>query len=287
MTSQFVNDHLMSELIDAHVRHLRAANQSEDTIRSRIRLLRALHDFLPFGLAYASTEELEAFLQSNPEWKAWTKATYGTHIRSFFAWANGRYLAGDPAAAMAVPRKPRGAPHPVTDEELATALARSPEPWRTAIMLAAYAGLRVSELVGVHREHVTQETIRIMRAKGGDPANVDTHPAIWEMVKGRPRGPLCQYVDGRAAGRPVRRDWIFRHERAHFDGIGLAAVTMHRFRHWFGTMLLEGGANIRTVQDALRHRSIVSTEGYTLARGGQRRLAIRSLPAPTQHPDEN
>lgn len=273
----------MSELISAHARHLRASNQSSATIESRVRLLKALHNDLPFGLAYASTEELEDWVQSDPTWSDWTRATYAMHIRGFYRWANGRYLHGDPTMEMARPRTPDCVPNPVTDDELATALRLSPEPWYTAIMLAAFAGLRASELSGVRREHVTERTIRIVRAKGGNPASVDTHPLIWTLAEPRRPGPLAVRPDGKA----INAKWIATNGRAHFDGIGLPAVTMHRFRHWFGTTLLNGGADLRTVQEALRHRSIISTQGYTLVGGGQRRLAIRSLPTPAEHPQEH
>ena len=273
----------VSELIDAHVRHLRAARKSPHTITGRVRALRALHAWLPFGLAYASTDELEEWLGHDPDWSSWTMYTYAGHVRGFYRWANGRVLAGDPAADMARPRTPHGVPRPVTDEELQIALARSREPWFTAIILAAYAGLRVAELCGVHREDVTEDTIHIRQAKGGDPAAVDTHPIVWELVQGRPRGPLCRHP----RGRPLTPRWVGDNGRAHFDALGLPEVTMHRFRHWFGTALLEGGNDLRTVQESLRHRSIISTQGYTLVRGGQRRLAIRSLPTPAEHPDEH
>lgn len=272
----------MSELISAHERYLKAAGLSPITVDSRVRILWHLHTDLPFGLAYASTEELEDWIQSDPTWSAWTRSTYAMHIRGFYKWANGRFLAGDPAGDMVRPRQPECVPHPVTDEELAIALERSPEPWYTAITLAAYAGLRVSELAGVRREHVTERSIRITRAKGGSPASVDTHPVIWELVEHRPAGPLTVRPDGQQA----TGHWLTARQRAHFDKIGLPGVTMHRFRHWFGTTLLNAGNDIRTVQESLRHRSITSTQGYTLVSGGQRRLAIRSLPTPNQRPHE-
>lgn len=273
----------MSDLVIAFARQQRAAGRSPKTIDCRIRVLKKLHNDLPFGLLYASTDELDDWMQSNPAWSAWTRRTYAIHLRSFYRWANGRYLHGDPTADMVRPRTPAGVPHPVTDNELAIALRRSPEPWFTAITLASFAGLRASELSGVNREHVTEHMIRIVRAKGGDPASVDTHPIIWKLAERRRPGPLAAQSDG----RPINGKWLSDRSRKYFDRIGLPGVTMHRFRHWFGTTLLNGGADLRAVQEAMRHRSITSTQGYTLVSGGQRRLAIRSLPTPTEHPEEN
>lgn len=277
-------DIAVSEMIDAHTRHLRAQGASPRTVADRTRLLRALHTRLPFGLAYAATDELEDWLASDPDWSQWTRCTYANHIRSFYRWANGRWLDGDPAAEMARPRQPDGVPRPVTDAELATALDRAPEPWYTAVSLAAYGGLRIGEIAGLRREDVTADTIWIRRAKGGDPASVDTHPRIWALLKPRPAGPVCV----RPSGRPptVTVTWFTQHERRFFDSIGLPAVVMHRFRHWYATTLLDGGADLRTVQEALRHKRVTSTQRYTAVRGGQRRLAIRSLPDPNQRPSQ-
>ena len=271
----------MSYLIDAHVAHMRAQGLSERTVLAREQILRRLHDDLPLGLAYAATTELEEWL-GRAGWSKSTRATYAMHIRQFYDWASGRALLGDPAADMARPRPPKCLPNPVTDQELALALAKSHEPWRLAITFAAYEGLRVSEIARLDRQDVTEESIRL-RGKGDNPEIIDTHPAVWEEVKDRPPGPLI--VD--KYGRRVHGHWMSAHARHHFDAIGMPQVHMHRFRHWFATSLMEGGANLRTVQEAMRHNSVTSTQIYTKVRNGQRRLAIRSLPTPTEHPEEH
>lgn len=271
----------MSYLIDLHLAHLRARGLSERTVEARGELLRRLHHELPYGLAYAATDELDAWLGGHPKWSRWTRATYAMHVRGFYRWATeAGHLDGDPTADMARPRNPKCLPNPVTDDELVQALERSSDPWQTAILLAAHAGLRVSEIARLDRGDVTEEQIRLV-GKGGDPEVVYTHPVIWEHVRRRPpgrlvRGPSGQTISGR---------WISQHQAAHFRRIGLPTVHMHRFRHWFATTLMDSGASLRTVQESLRHSSITSTQIYTKVRSGQRRLAIRSLPTPvTQSP---
>lgn len=277
----------MSDLIGAHEAHMRAQGLSERTITARVELLWRLHHHLPYGLAYAATPELEAFLAQagltdrERRWSRWTRATYAMHIRGFYRWAAGKVLDGDPTADMARPRGPKCLPNPVTDDELAAALARSGEPWHTAILLAAYAGLRAHEIARLTRADITEDAIRV-RGKGDNPEIIDTHPYLWAALRDRPPGPVVTHD-----GHPVTAKWISAHARHHFDAIGLPAVHMHRFRHWFGTTLLDCGASTRTAQKALRHASVMSTEIYTEVRSGQRRLAIRSLPAPTQTPAGN
>ena len=271
----------MSELIEAHLGFLEAEKKSPRTIESRGTVLRQVHAFLPYGLAYAATEELNDFLASDPTWSTWTVCTYAMHLRGFFRWGIAAgYLEGDPTTGMAKPKHPDVVPRPVTEEELGHALHHAHEPWFTIIMLCAFAGLRASEAAGVRREHVTHDTIYIEKAKGGSPASIDTHDLIWELVRHRPRGPLAFTP----RGRPVTGRWLMTRERIFFDSIGMPDVTLHRFRHRYGTALRNAGHDLFEVQAAMRHRSIQSTVGYTLVSGGQRRLAIRSLPSPVRPP---
>jgi integrase/recombinase XerD len=53
--------------------------------------------------------------------------------------------------------------------------------------------------------------------------------------------------------------------------------TPHALRHWFGTGLLAGGADLRTVQECLRHQSVATTQIYTRAPDDRRHEAIAGL----------
>lgn len=277
------DDVAMSDLIPAHLAHLRASGYSEHTITSRAELLRRVHAALPYGLAYAATDEIESWLATKG-WSQWTRCTYAMHIRGFYRWATrgGGLLDGDPTAEMAHPRTPRCLPNPVDDADLAAAMIHSGEPWYTAILLAAAAGLRADEIARLRREDVTEATITV-QGKGGEPGIVDTHPQVWAHVQHRSAGPLVTDQHG----RPVTGRWLSAHARHHFDSIGMPHVHLHRFRHWYGTALLDGGANLRTVQEAMRHRSVTSTQGYTMVRNRQRRHAIATLPIPTSTPQSD
>ena len=57
-------------------------------------------------------------------------------------------------------------------------------------------------------------------------------------------------------------------------------ATPHQLRHWYGTQLLEHGADLRTVQELMRHESISSTQIYTLVSPVRRRDAIMLLELP-------
>ncbi|MGE5828491.1 MAG: hypothetical protein ACM30G_09030, partial [Micromonosporaceae bacterium] len=142
----------MSYLIDDYLNQLRG-KVSERTYGAREEVLRRLHNQLPYGIGYAATEQLTAWLDQpcqtpgeEHERRPWTRITYLSHIRAFYRWATEHYeLDGDPSATLTRPRPPQPLPDPVTEEELAVALT-SREPWFTAVVLAAYAGLRCDEI---------------------------------------------------------------------------------------------------------------------------------------------
>lgn len=268
----------MSTLLPAHIRHLQAAGRSPRTIGDRQRVLQAADrsPSLPYGIDQASTDELAAWL-SNPRWSAWTRCTYHRHIAGFYRWATDPAhprLTFDPAAVLVAPRSPDADPKPVTDQELATALARSSDWWQLVIALGAYGGLRASEMAGLRREDVTQAAITIA-GKGNRTKQVPTHPEIWARVRDAGPGSLLG-LRGRAMHKHLPGL-----ARRHFDHIGLPDVHLHRFRHWYATALLMGGADIVTVRDLMRHKSIKTTEAYLGIVDGQRRLAISTLPVPS------
>lgn len=268
----------MSDLIDGHVAHLRAAGQTAKSIRDRTKLLRRLARELPFGLEVVGTEDLESWLgQFGP---GWTLYTYSKHIRGFYCWAASTPggLTFDPAAALPRIRAPKCRPRPLSDAQVAVAL-QLPRPWRTAIILALYGGLRVGAVARLYREHVGRDEMVVHR-KGGDTYMVQTHPAIWAEVRSLGCGPV---VPLRRGGR-FQPDDLSARLSDRLAGAGLPGVTLHRFRHTFGTRLLAETGNLRLVQEALGHEDISSTQIYTEVEKGQLRLAIQKLafPASTQ-----
>lgn len=267
----------MSDLVEAHLDHLRALGRSPRTITERGTVLRRLHAQLPLGIAWAASQEIEAWFAALvvAGASAWTLATYAMHVRGFYRWADGRMLVGDPVADLPRPRCPHSVPDPVTDEELRLSLVRSDDWWQRCIRFATLAGLRASELARLRVEDVRADRILIRRAKGGDPQTVPTHSQLAAIAGAMPPGPL---LPRRLDGDHVSGRGLSVAARKHFDSIGLRAVHLHRFRHRFGTDLLRQGVDVRVVQELLRHRSIRSTQGYTLVVDAQREAGVRRLP---------
>jgi len=272
----------MSDYVDVHTMHIKAAGAAQRTVHDRERLLRFADGHMPHGLVRCTTQEIEEFL-ANATWERETRATYWGHLAGFFAhMASGAdpYLTINPMADMKRPRVPEGVPNPVTNEELTLALERSDAKWRLRIVLAAYAGLRVAEIAAMQRQRISRSTIHVVDGKGGRDAYIPTRPEVWELVEPMPPGPLMR----KRNGGPATGAWLSVMARAHFNSIGLPHVHMHRLRHWTATALTAQGVDVRTTQTIMRHRSLATTARYIQISERQRREAITALPSLTPSP---
>jgi len=268
----------MGYLIDEHADHLRSAGCSPVTVDSRTRLLRSVHNYLDHGLAYASTTQLEAYLSGlvRRGRSRNTIVCYSAHLRGFFRWADhAGYLDGDPTLAMKRPKPPRFAPKPITWAQLVTALTLAPEPWFTVFALAYYEGLRAAEIAAIRRQDITQDMLYVPNGKGGQPAAVPTHPYVWSLTCDLPPGRLFPGATPRSISQGAVRQ---------FKRLGLVEVSVHRLRHTFATDMLAAGADLRTVQDNLRHASVATTQAYTYVTGERKRAAVIALPVPSRTP---
>jgi integrase/recombinase XerD len=273
-------DHRMSnDYLEEHLTHLKAERISPHTIESRRSVCRQLNNWLPFGLIYAATEQIEAWLADLVDrgLSPFTSSVYVYHVKAFFAWVcEAGKLDGNPAATIRQPRAPQCIPNPITEDELSRALTLLPDRIRTAFILAAFAGLRVSEIAACRRKHLTPETLLVPCGKGGNPGVVPMHPYVWAELSDRPDGLLI--VDD--WGQQVTGHWITVHARKQLDKIGLHGVRCHRARHRYGTLIQEMQGDIRVTQKCLRHTRVTSTEGYTLVSDAKRVAAVALLPVP-------
>jgi integrase/recombinase XerC len=282
----------MNDLIADHVRHIRPRLARATTVVDREELLRRMDRDLPMGLVRATVEELEDWLAgpdaSDPTehrkpWCAKTRATYIEHVTAFFTWAcDPRNPRADynPAATLMRPKVYRKAPRPITQEELDQLLVVTNGFWYFATIMAAGAGLRACEIATVKREEITKDTITVA-GKGGKVEALPTHEDIWRLVEPFPAGPIAPYLLGRpATACYVSNQWARTVRRL----LGRPGITLHRLRHFYATHMLAEGADLRTVQELMRHSSPATTAIYTQITDRQRRSAIHTLPAFTPTP---
>lgn|SRR5574338_1479975 len=273
------NDYII-DLIGEHIESIRHSH-SPRTVEARERIMRQLHRYLPAGIAYATTAQIRDWL-ATPGWSPNTVYTYTGHVLETYRWlAEVGYLNGDPTAVIRRHSPQRGLPRPIKEEELALLLAAS-EPIPTIALLGAFAGMRRSEIAGCWREHITEERILIVAAKGGQQQAVPTHPEIWAHVRDRPAGPLL--VNQR--GRQMTPGLLAKHWRDARESLGLPGnVVPHQLRHRYGTVIQREGKDIRVTQECMRHASIATTQIYTQVTSAQRAAAVALLPLPVKPSD--
>ena len=186
----------------------------------------------------------------------------------------------DPAAGVPQPRLPRSLPRPIPLEDVRRLLEAPDDETpsgirdRAILELLYGSGLRISELTGLDVDDIDLEegSVRVL-GKGGKEREVPLgsfgrEAAAAYLTRGRPAlatagsrgavflnargGRLSRQSCARILGRYVRLAGIERR------------VTLHTLRHSFATHLLEGGADVRVVQELLGHASVATTQIYTL-----------------------
>jgi integrase/recombinase XerD len=186
----------------------------------------------------------------------------------------------DPAARVAPPRLPRSLPRPLPVDDVRRLLEAPDESTpaglrdRAILELLYGSGLRISELTGMDVDDLDLEegSLRVL-GKGGKEREVPLgsfgRDAVGAyLTRGRPalatatsQGALFLNARGGRLSRQSCARLLSRYVR--LAGID-RRVTLHTLRHSFATHLLEGGADVRVVQELLGHASVATTQIYTL-----------------------
>jgi integrase/recombinase XerC len=225
-----------------------------------------------------------------------TIARRAASARAFTAFAHRRgWLAADPGGQLGTPKVHRQLPQVLAHDQMTAVLAAAPSPAGgegpadrqssardaaaavcirdTAIMELLYAaGIRVSELCGLdlHNLDTGRRTVRVL-GKGNKertvPVGIPALRAVREwLAHGRPvlaRGPSTAMFLGARGGRIDPRT-VRRVVHARISAAGSVPDTgPHGLRHTAATHLLEGGADLRSVQEILGHASLATTQIYT------------------------
>lgn len=270
----------MTDLIDVYAQRLKAAGRSHYTISTRCRVLRRADLLLPQGLDHACGEEITDYLARCE--KDWTRITYYSALNGYYkTLVRAGKLTLNPMDAVDRPKPGDSTPNPVTTAEFFTALELSPNsPWRGAVILGGYAGLRCAEMAALLRTDVTRERIHVRRGKGGRARYIPTHPAVWDFVAECNASAVLVDEQGEAF-TPER---LTGSQGRHWQRIGMPEVHLHRFRHWFGTTLADNGVGLEVIRELMGHRSVATTQGYVRVSQARRETAISQLPNRTSEP---
>lgn len=251
---------------------LRRRGHSESTVESRVRF----HASRAFGEWPAwegvGVDEVVDYLG---RYSGWTRITYHTMLVSVFDFMvdTGR-ATSNPARMVRRSRKPRPRPRPLSDDELRAALGAADARTTAFLLLGYLAGLRAHEIAKMHGGDIDEDRLRVL-GKGGVDATLPTHPMLWQLAATYPR-------DGfwfpSPYGAHIGAATVTGSVRTLFRSLGIPGAS-HRARHTYGTRLLRGGANLRVVQELMRHQSLATTALYLGVDEDERRTAIRSIAA--------
>ncbi|MBN1908977.1 MAG: tyrosine recombinase XerC [Pirellulales bacterium] len=281
----------MRTAISRFLQYLRVErNVSEHTHKSYREDLDALADYLTElhgevcpAPGQISVVDLRGYVAALHE-AGYAKSTIARHlasIRSFFRFGRREgWTKTNPARPLRNPRQTRSLPHFLSTEELGRLLEAPPTDTMLglrdrAILETTYsAGLRVSEAVGL-RDGDLDFDAGIVRVRGKGRrerlAPVGTYAtdalkrwlAVRRLSPKEPNGPESPVFVNRFGRRLTTRS-VGRMLEKYLRETGLdTRTTPHSLRHSFATHLLDRGADIRSVQELLGHKSLVTTQIYT------------------------
>jgi integrase/recombinase XerD len=219
----------------------------------------------------------------HPPLSATSAARTVVAVRGFHKFAVGDGLAEvDPAAGVRPPAPAKRLPKalPLADVEAILLAAGSAGTTlalrdRALLELLYGTGARISEAVGLDVDDLdTVDRTVLLRGKGGKQRIVPVGSYAVEAVsayltRGRPelvaagRGTPAMFLNARGGRLSRQSAWTVLVRAAERAGV-TTDVSPHTLRHSFATHLLDGGADVRVVQELLGHASVTTTQVYTL-----------------------
>jgi integrase/recombinase XerD len=267
-----------------------AAQRSPRTVDAYRRDLASFAASCKGSVAEATVEDLERWLATMRA-NGLAPSTLARRVSAVRTYFRHLTLVGarsdNPAAAIKLPRRGRRLPRalsPIETERLIdAATGSSPRTLRdrALVELLYGAGLRVSEAVGLEKGAVDIED-RIVRVvgKGGKERLVPLGRPAAEGVRrylalGRPhldrRYRPDLFLNARGGALTRAGAFLILRKLAEKAGLEPERVHPHLLRHSFATHLLEGGADLRSVQEMLGHADLGTTERYTHVSDRRRR----------------
>ena len=276
--------------IDSFIRHLRIErNASPLTLKSYAEDLESLLEFFieqlgrPPEVDQVAIGQLRQYVSYLYDC-GYAKSTIARRLaclRSFFRYCRREGLIeSNPAQALRTPRAGRKLPNFLSNRQVAqlieTPTPDTPAGLRDRAILEVFysAGLRVAELVGLNLDDWDRDAgiLRVMgkgRKERIAPVGRHADEALqaWNAVREpNPKGSAedQQAIFLNRFGRRISTRSVGRLIEKHIKAAGLDPKSSpHTLRHTFATHLLDGGADLRSVQELLGHKSLTTTQIYT------------------------
>ncbi|NVM94757.1 tyrosine-type recombinase/integrase [Arthrobacter wenxiniae] len=253
-----------------------SVSASERTIADRARTIKNLVGFAGCGPLEITPAHIIGFM-TRPGLTPGTRLTYHGAISAYSAYLVAAGLReDDPVGRVPKPRRRAGLPRPISEAQLQAVLAAANRrTTRMMILLAAFEGLRVHEIAKIRGDDFDLDAgLLYVVGKGAKEATLPVHPLVLAGAAGFPADGWW-FPSPRNDG-PIHRTAV---GKTIHDTLARAGVhaTPHQLRHYYGTALLRNGANLRVVQELMRHSSVATTALYTEVSDVQRRDAIAGL----------
>jgi site-specific recombinase XerD len=283
-------------VFDAHLRARGMADKTRRAYGTDVEQLAEWATAQGIGPLEATARELRRFAGVLSE-RGLTKTSVArklASIRSFYRnLVNRGDLTANPTDLIATPKRDSYLPRVLKPGEVAEVLDRipagSPLDLRDRAMfeLAYGSGLRAEELVNVDVTDLDPDAEELrVNGKGSKTRVVPAGEPAWRAIEAyldRARGALASASAGdrvepalflSKSGRRLSTSDVRRRLRASTQRVGTGAgVSPHTLRHSFATHLLEGGADLRVIQELLGHASISTTQTYTRIESSRLRKA--------------
>ncbi|MBF0412982.1 MAG: site-specific tyrosine recombinase XerD [Desulfamplus sp.] len=277
----------LDKILDLYIKHLLLEKGlSANSLESYTRDLAGFANFMvQNGLEQIAAVDTTAIIAwiihlQKQGLSARSRARHLIAVRGLFKFLlKEEIINADPVKTVDIPKTGLYLPEVMTIQEIEKLLAvpdiTAPRDLRNAAMLEILygAGLRVSELINMKVQDINFDAgfIRIF-GKGSServvPVGSHAKERTLEWIKtGRPQllqNIASKYLFVARAGKPMTRQGFWKIIKSYRLKAGVQRnITPHTFRHSFATHLIEGGADLRSVQTMLGHADIATTQIYT------------------------
>ncbi len=264
---------------DMAVRNLSPRTQS--TYVLQVSLFARHFETSPHLLGPEQIRDYQVFLATEKQLAPGSIGVAVSALRFLYGVTLGK--AWDIPEILPAPKQPSKLPVVPSPEEVALFLDSVASVKHHAILTACYAaGLRISEAVSLRPADIDSQRmlLRVEQGKGGKDRYLMLSPKLLEVLRDywRRTRPAGEWLfPGLIPGNHVNRHTVEKACQKAREAAGLAKrLTPHSLRHGFAAHMLENGADVRTIQLLLGHRSLATTARYMRVT----RSAIRAATSP-------
>ncbi len=258
------------ELIDRWIDYMESLGRARKTLLARRCHIRTLA--VRVELATATEDDVLELFRARNQYSAETLHQLHVSLRCFYRWAGRRGLVdNDPTLDIPGFKVPDGVPRPIDENSLHIALGRAQGKTRLALLLGAFAGLRIAEIAGLHSDNITPLGL-IVTGKGGKTRRVPIHPILAPELDGIVG---WAFPSPRWPDQPASTEWIAQRLKQVLP----KPFTAHSLRHRFATRAYSTTRDLRVVQTLLGHTSADTTQRYVAIYDDELSAAVNLIAA--------